>query len=143
MEINLTTPALLFPALSLLLLAYTNRFVVLAGLIRSLHERYLTSHEPVIFEQIVNLRRRVVLIRNMQAAGILSLLCCVVAMLGLFFGRAELGKWFFGLSLVLLSVSLALSFAEVWMSVGALNLVLARLADEGGGAGAGGGCEGK
>jgi hypothetical protein len=113
MEISLTTPALLFPAISLLLLAFTNRFVVLANLIRKLHEQYQTVREPMIFGQIQNLRRRVVLIRNMQAAGVLSMLLCVVSMLVIF-----------AVSLVLLIVSLSISLVEIFMSVGALNLVL-------------------
>ncbi|MEK0445026.1 MAG: hypothetical protein RLZZ399_347 [Verrucomicrobiota bacterium] len=129
MEIQLTTPALLFPALSLLLLAYTNRFVVLAGLIRNLHERYKVSHEPVLFGQIQNLRRRLTLIKNMQAAGILSMLLCVVCMCVLFLGQPHVGRWIFATSLGLLTVSLSLSLAEIWISVGALNLQLSDLAE--------------
>jgi hypothetical protein len=124
MEINLTTPALLFPALSLLLLAYTNRFVVLAGLIRHLHERYKASPESVIIEQIHNLRHRVRLIRNMQAAGILSMLLCVVCMIVLFAGQILIGKLIFAVSLLLLVISLSLSLTEVWVSVRALNMQL-------------------
>ncbi|MEI6871386.1 MAG: DUF2721 domain-containing protein [Verrucomicrobiota bacterium] len=127
MEISITTPALLFPALSLLLLAYTNRFVVLSGLIRSLHERYQTSREVALVEQIHNIRRRVVLIRNMQAAGILSLLLCVVAMMTLLAGLDLWGRWIFAVSLVLLTVSLSLSLVEIWVSVEALNMQLGDL----------------
>lgn len=129
MEITLATPALLFPALSLLLLAYTNRFVVISGLIRNLHEQYKASKETMLVHQIQNLRRRVSLIRNMQAAGIFSLLLCVVSMISLFSGYSVLGKWFFGVSLVLLTFSLALSLVEIWMSVEALNMQLGDLAD--------------
>lgn len=124
MEIQLTTPALLFPALSLLLLAYTNRFVVLASLIRNLHERYKVSREPVLVVQIQNLRRRVLLIKNMQAAGILSMLLCVVCMFAVYAGHAAVARWIFGVSLLLLVVSLSLSLLEIWISVGALNIQL-------------------
>ncbi len=127
MEISITTPALLFPALSLLLLAYTNRFVVLSGLIRNLHERYQTSKEDALVEQIHNIRRRVVLIRNMQAAGILSLLLCVVAMMTLLAGWDQWGRWIFAVSLVLLTVSLTLSLVEIWVSIEALNMQLGDL----------------
>ncbi|RYD77683.1 MAG: DUF2721 domain-containing protein, partial [Verrucomicrobiaceae bacterium] len=102
MDINLSTPALLFPALSLLLLAYTNRFVVLAGLIRNLHERYKESRQTVLIEQIRNLRRRVALIKNMQAAGILSMLLCVLCMFLLFSGNEVMGEITFAISLLLL-----------------------------------------
>lgn len=124
MEIDLTTPALLFPAISLLLLAYTNRFLALASLIRGLHRQYKEQPNSIIVGQIKNLRRRVVLIRNMQAFGITSLLFCVVCMFLLFAGEVTLGKYIFGASLILLIISLALSVVEIQISVRALNLQL-------------------
>ncbi|MBW3625899.1 MAG: DUF2721 domain-containing protein [Armatimonadetes bacterium] len=124
MEIQLTTPALLFPAVSLLLLAYTNRFLALAALIRSLHAQYQERPDPLILRQIDNLRRRVLLIRNMQALGVLSLLVCVVCMFVLFAGGTLWGKYLFGGSLILLMASLALSIWEIQISVRALNLHL-------------------
>ncbi len=124
MEIDLTTPALLFPAVSLLLLAYTNRFLALAALIRELHARYKTSPDELVIRQLSNLRYRVVLIRNMQTVGVLSLLLCVLCMLLLFAGQVELGKWIFGVSLILLILSLAISVRELLVSVDALNLQL-------------------
>lgn len=124
MEINLTTPALLFPAISLMLLAFTNRFVALAALIRNLHDRYQTSPDESIIAQIGNLRYRVMLIRDMQALGVLSLLLCVICMFVLFAGYIMLGKVAFGLSLVLMIISLGLSAREIQVSVEALNLQL-------------------
>lgn len=124
MEINLTTPALLFPAISLLLLAYTNRFLTLANLIRDLHARYKANPEDVIISQLANLRYRVILIRNMQAFGVGSFFLCVVTMLVLFAGQQQIGYWLFGASLVLLMISLAISMREIQVSVDALNLRL-------------------
>jgi hypothetical protein len=124
MDITLTTPALLFPAISLLLLAYTNRFLAIAALIRGLHSNYKESKSDLILGQIKNLKQRLVLIRNMQAYGILSLFLCVLCMFILFYGEIELGKIIFGISLVLLLVSLALSIYEIQISVKALNLHL-------------------
>ena len=86
MEITLTTPALLFPTVSLLLLAYTNRFLTLATIIRSLYDRYHNDGDESLVPQIQNLRYRVYLIRNMQIAGVLSLLLCVLSMFALFAG---------------------------------------------------------
>jgi len=86
MNIPLTTPALLFPAVSLLMLAYTNRFLTLATIIRSLYDRYHTNQDENLLPQIQNLRFRVYLIRNMQIFGVLSLLMCVVSMFALFAG---------------------------------------------------------
>jgi hypothetical protein len=124
MDIDLTTPALLFPAISLLLLAYTNRFLALAALIRDLHARYQTHPDLVFIQQIDNLRYRVGLIKNMQAFGITSLLFCVICMFVLFAGWITLGKYIFALSLILLIVSLALSVREIQVSVNALTLHL-------------------
>ena len=127
MELGLTTPALLFPAISLLLLAYTNRFLTLANLIRELHKSYKANPEQIILAQISNLRYRVVLIRNMQAYGIASFFLCVLCMFVLFAGQELLGKLIFGVSLIALMVSLGISFREIQVSVDALNYRLSDL----------------
>lgn len=130
MEFGLDTPALLFPAISLLMLAYTNRFLSLASLIRSLHANYQSNHDPVLKQQIENLRLRVKLIRNMQGLGVLSLMLCVVCMFVLFAGYVGLAKIAFGLSLILMMLSLAYSVWEIHISVGALDLHLRGLENE-------------
>lgn len=130
MEITLTTPALLFPAVSLLLLAYTNRFLTLATIIRGLYDRYHSERDETLLLQIQNLRYRVYLIRNMQITGVLSLLICVVSMFALFAGWIEAGQWTFGLALILMIVSLGISLRELQISVGALDLLLTDLEQE-------------
>jgi hypothetical protein len=127
MRLDLTTPALLFPAISLLLLAYTNRFLTLASLIRELHRSYKADPDPIVKAQIANLRHRVVLIRDMQIFGVTSFFLCVLCMFVLFAGRPDLAQWVFGASLVLLMVSLGLSLREVQISVDALNYRLSDL----------------
>ncbi len=127
MELGLTTPALLFPAISLLLLAYTNRFLTLANLIRELHRSYKANPEQVILAQIGNLRYRVHLIRNMQAWGIASFFLSALCMFFLYVGQALIGKTAFGLSLLALLVSLGLSFREIQVSVDALSYRLSDL----------------
>lgn len=124
MEISLTTPALLFPAISLLLLAYTNRFLTLAGLIRNLYKLYKEQPDQSIKDQISNLKKRVSLIKNMQLFGIVSLLLCVVSMFALYEAWYSLGSIIFGISLVLLMISLVLSIIEIQISVKALNIQL-------------------
>ncbi|MRR58014.1 MAG: DUF2721 domain-containing protein [Deltaproteobacteria bacterium] len=124
MDIDLTTPALLFPAISVLMLAYTNRFLALAALIRALHVRNRDQIDASVLAQIGNLRHRVQLVRNMQALGGLSLLLCVVCMFVLFAGYMELGKVVFAVSVVLLTISLGLSLWEIQISVRALNIHL-------------------
>jgi hypothetical protein len=124
MDINITTPALLFPAISLLLLAFTNRFLALANLIRQLHATYKTDPDEILYGQIENLKYRIRLIRDMQAFGVSSLLLCVICMLMLFVGLAMVAKWIFAFSLVLMAISLAISIREIQISVGALDLHL-------------------
>ncbi|MEM7737308.1 MAG: DUF2721 domain-containing protein [Deinococcota bacterium] len=124
MQLNLTTPALLFPAISLLLLAYTNRFLTLATLIRNLHSAYHHQPEPHIRAQIDNLRQRVKLIQDMQTLGVSSFFSCVLTMLLVFIGQDLLANIIFGLSLLLLLASLWLSLREISISVGALTLQL-------------------
>ncbi len=124
MEINVTTPALLFPAISLLLLAYTNRFLTIATLIRSLHKDYRENPDQILLGQINNLRKRVYLIKHMQGIGVASLFLCVLCMFLLFAGQIELGKLTFGISIILLMVSLILSLREITISVDALELHL-------------------
>jgi hypothetical protein len=127
MEFNLTTPGLLFPAISLLLLAYTNRFLTLATIIRNLYDRYNADHNENLLRQIGNLRYRTYLIRNMQIVGVLSLLMCVVSMFALFAGWVMGGQWSFAVALILMIVSLGISLRELQISVGALDLLLTDL----------------
>ena len=124
MDINLTTPALLFPAISLLLLAFTNRFLTLANLIRQLHTNYKTNPDEILYGQIENLRYRIKLIRDMQAIGASSFLLCVVSMFALFLGWIEVGNWVFAASLVLMAIALTISIREIQVSVVALDLHL-------------------
>jgi len=127
MEINLTTPALLFPTVSLLMLAYTNRFLTIATIIRNLHDRYREDQNENLLGQIANLRFRVYLIRNMQIFGVLSLLMCVVSMFALFAGWIAAGKWSFEIALLLMIISMLISLRELTISVGALDLLLTNL----------------
>jgi hypothetical protein len=124
MEITLTTPALLFPAISLLLVAYTNRFNTIGGRIRMLHSQYKENPDDILVGQIESLRKRVILIRNMQAFGVASLFSCVLCLFVLFAGKVLAGKVIFGASLILMMISLVLSFREILISVQALNLEL-------------------
>ena len=124
LELPLTTPALLFPAISLLLLAYTNRFLTLANLARGLRDRYIATHEAHVASQIANLRHRLHLIRDMQVFGVSSFFLCVLSMILLYVGQDAAGAIVFGAALLLLLISLALSLWEVQISIDALTLEL-------------------
>lgn len=122
---ELTTPALLFPAISLLLLAYTNRFLVLAQLIRQLHSSERDYFQSLVQRQIANLRQRIALIRLMQALGVSSFIVCTLSMLGLFLEQQQLAEVLFGLSLLLLVASLLTSLYEIAISTRAIEAELA------------------
>ncbi|MFO7527599.1 MAG: DUF2721 domain-containing protein [Marinobacter sp.] len=121
---DLTTPALLFPAISLLLLAYTNRFLVLAQLIRQLKQMGSEDDHALIARQIGMLRKRIVLTKRMQTFGVLSFFLCTVSMFLLFLGSEMPGIVAFGISLVVLSLSLLYSLYEIQISTNAINVEL-------------------
>ncbi len=124
-EISINTPALLFPAISLLMLAYTNRFFAIATRVRTLHEEYNRgSNKEIIFLQIKNLRRRLNMIRNMQALGVGSFLCCIICMYFIFRGNMNVAHVLFVLSILALIASLLISLAEIFISTRALELDL-------------------
>ncbi|MCF2859037.1 DUF2721 domain-containing protein [Pseudoalteromonas sp. SMS1] len=121
---TLTTPGLLFPAISLLLLAYTNRFLVLAQLIRELNAREGETLRPLVVQQINNLKKRIKLIRLMQAWGVFSFLLCTLSMFALFIEVNLLGIILFGASLCCLIASLILSLYEIHISCDAIEIEL-------------------
>lgn len=127
MEFTFATPALLFPAVSLLFISYTNRFISYADLVRRLHERWRTEGSTDVARQITNLRRRIVMIRNMQIAGAFSLLSCVVCMILLFFGLTVAAETLFAVALFAMLLSLGLLVVEVSISVKALEVQLGDL----------------
>ena len=125
-QISLNTPALLFPAITLLMLAYTNRFLALATLIRNLHTKYqqVVEEREVIKEQISNLRLRLNLVKQMQAGGIISFFLCVLSMLFIYAEYNAVAFAIFGLSLIALLFSLFLSLREILISTKALEIEL-------------------
>lgn len=125
MQISVTTPALLFPAISLFMLAFTNRFLSLGGRIRTLHDKYRGEKDESTRKQIENLRVRVHMIRRMQGYGVLSMLTCIFSMICLFQEWELTGAALFGLSLLFLVISLWISFLEIRISVQALDILLA------------------
>ncbi|MBL7731364.1 MAG: DUF2721 domain-containing protein [Chitinophagaceae bacterium] len=125
MEISFNTPALLFPAISLLLLAYTNRFLALANLVRKLHDEYISGQKSkIILHQIRSLRRRINLIRYMQGLGVFSFLCCVACMYSIYKEWNKAAEFIFAASLLSLLASLIFSLVEIIQSTNAIELEL-------------------
>ena len=121
MTLEITTPAVLFPTVSLLLLAYTNRFLALTAIVRQMDSSGEVEHE---FYQVKNLRKRLNYIKRMQYFGVSSLLICAISMLFLFLQMDFIGKISFGISLVSLIVSLLFSLLEIQISLEALRIHL-------------------
>lgn len=120
-QLTLTTPALLFSAISLIMLAYTNRFLAYAAVIRSLHDKYLKEKDNSLLRQIQNIKKRLQLTKWMQIFGITSLLLCVLTMFLIYVDEQLIATYFFGIALILLIVSLALLIKEIQISTQALK----------------------
>ena len=123
-EFSLVTPTLLFSAVSLIMLAYTNRFLSYAQLVRNLKDKYVKDRSEVTAAQIANLRKRLNLTRSMQILGITSLFCCVVSMFFCFISLRVTAIIIFGIALLLLISSLGLSIRELVISTKALEIHL-------------------
>lgn len=130
MDISINTPALLFPAISLIMLAHTNRFLALSTVIRSLYERYEKGEKhEVLHGQIKNLRYRLKLIKNMQALGIISFISCIISMYFIYIDKLSLAHFFFAFSLITFTASLCFSLLEIQKSTKALELHLSGIED--------------
>ena len=130
MELTLTTPAVLFPAMSVLILAYTNRFIAISKRVRALSEEHVQNPGESLYRQIATLHRRLGLIRSMQALGVGAFLGCVVSMLLILLGMPAGAVWIFGVSLLLLGGSLVIAGIEVFQSVHALDVHLMDLSHD-------------
>lgn len=125
MDITINTPALFFPAISLVMLAYTNRFLALANVVRNLHSQYNEGDEKQkIHAQIKNLKYRLRLVKNMQAFGVLSFLSCIFSMYFIYIDRMLWANIMFGLAMLVFIVSLIMSLLEIQLSTKALELEL-------------------
>jgi hypothetical protein len=129
-ELTLITPTFLFSAVSLILLAYTNRFLSYAQLVRNLKDKYMQHKSAITKAQIDNLRKRLELTKYMQLCGVVSLLLCVATMFLIYMGLQVISAYIFGLALLLLIISLGLSAWEIQISVKSLKLHLSDMENE-------------
>ena len=126
MTLSITDPAFLFPGISLLFLAYTNRYLALAGIIRALNTNFDDEDSPNRVKQIQSLHHRITLIKYMQAFGVVSFILCVFSMLALVWQQQASGEFLFVTSLVAMVISLLLSLTEVLKSGHSLKIELDR-----------------
>jgi hypothetical protein len=125
MELTVNIPALLFPAISLIMLAYTNRFLALSSRVRVLHDKYQVQEQRhLIFTQIKNLKYRLKLIRNMQTYGVASLLFSIVSMFFIYIQYQRVAQFIFAVSLISFSWSIILSLIEIRLSTKAIEIEL-------------------
>ncbi|MFN4973894.1 MAG: DUF2721 domain-containing protein [Bacteroidota bacterium] len=125
MELSINTPALLFPAISLVMLAYTNRFLALSSRVRNLHDKYVAHEQKqIIWGQIKNLRYRLKLVKHMQTLGVMSFLMCICCMFLIYLNFDVIAQIVFGISLLLFAGSLFLSLLEIRLSTRAIELEL-------------------
>lgn len=129
MEFGISTPALLFPTISLILLAFTQRFLALAALVRDLKKQYENNKDKRLLKEIKSIHFRIKIIRNMQAFGVSSIFLCVLTMFFILFEQNLIAKYIFVTSLISLLISLGLSFLEIQLSINALKLALSDLED--------------
>ncbi len=130
MELSLSTPAILFPTISLLLLAYTNRFISIGNRLRSLHELYTSNQTKGLLQQINIFKRRIKMIRDLQLVGIGSLFFCVLTMLLIFENYMEAAKYLFTASLIMLLASFTIAAYEIIISTHAMNIQLQDIVEE-------------
>ena len=130
MSFTINTPALLFPAISLIMLAHTNRFLALSSVIRNLYERYEKGEKrDILHGQIKNLRYRLKLIKNMQALGVISFISCIFSMYFIYIDKMMPAHFFFAFSLISFTASLLFSLLEIQKSTKALELQLSGIED--------------
>ena len=130
MDITINTPAILFPAISLIILAYTNRFLALANRVRLLHEKYNeVENKKIIHSQIKNMRYRIRMIKNMQGLAVFSILSCIVSMFCIYLERMNLANFLFAVGMFAFIASLAISLREIQLSTKALEMELSDMED--------------
>ena len=126
-ELTLTTPSILFSAISLIMLAYTNRFLAYAQVIRNLKVEHEKHPTPMTQRQLDNLKKRLYMSRSMQIYGVISLLLCVLCTFFIYIGLQLTAVYVFGIALLLLVISLSISVREILISVKALEFHLDNL----------------
>ena len=130
MELTLSIPALLFPAISLSMLAYNARYLAIAALIRQLHKQYQEKASRGLGIQVRQLERRLKIIKNMQAVAILSFLFSAITMFLIYIEQDFWANLIFGISLLALMISLVLSLIEVQLSTNSLKIQLSDMGDK-------------
>ena len=129
-EISISTPALVFPALTVLMLAYTNRFIAISKRVRALHTEHKENPTDRIYAQIQLLKKRLIYIRNMQTLAIVGFLINLVSMFFILLAIKTIGGILFAFSLAFITGSLVVSLYEIHISVNAMSIQLQEDSEE-------------
>jgi len=124
MNLTINIPALLFPAISLTILAYNARYLAIASLVRNLHKEYQASHEKNVVAEIKVLSKRLGLIRTTQGLAILSFIGCMITMFLIYLEMNLAANILFLTSLLSMTGSLVVLFIEIQVSMNALKIRL-------------------
>ena len=130
MELAISTPAILFSTISLMMIAFTNRYLAIASLIRELHDKFRINPEANYVQQIKHLHRRVHIIRNIQFIIVSSLLLSAVSMLFIYLQNQTVGQLLFFVALLMQIAALVMSIWEISISIHALKIELSDMEDQ-------------
>ena len=133
MVLDLTTSALLFPAIPLLMITFGTRFTVVSELIRKIHDEYAADIDlddvraKRMLGEISALKKRLWMIQINQTLSSLSFFFNLLPMFALYMGNQNLAKTIFGIALALLMLAVVLFIIEISIAVRSLNLQLSDL----------------
>ncbi len=130
MELTISTPAILFSTVSLMMIAFTNRYLAIASLIRELHDKFRISPDENYVAQIKHLHRRVHIIRNIQFIIVSSLLLSAISMLFIYLHYQYVAQVLFFIALLLQIAALSLSIWEISLSIHALKIELSDMEEQ-------------
>ena len=133
---NFTTlyPALLFPAIPLMMISFGNRYTSLASLIRKIHDLIvLNKHSKKTaghyLDQITILTKRLKLVRAIQTLSGLSFLSNLFSIFASYLEEYQLALNSFGLGVLIFAIAILMFIYEIQLSTRALSKHLEDLKD--------------
>ena len=124
MNIDYTVTALMFPAIPLLMVVYSNRFHTLSRLIRELHDEHVyEKHIPAEWKkQFINLSRRISILRWTIMFAAFGFLFNMLTVFALYLNELFLARVIFGSCCLSMIISIIFFIREIQISTNALNL---------------------
>ena len=122
-DLNFWYPALLFPAIPLMMIVFGNRYSSLSKLIRDLHDRVLKEDEvrDKFTELIELLTDRLFLVKSMQTLAGLAFIANLLTIFFRYIDVPSVAFSLFGVATILLSAAILLFVIEIQKSSSALS----------------------